>query len=118
MHRRTKQVALREAAAFDPQPCGLLGQLNSFGADRPSERRAEQDDGTDDRGVSEPRRQTRYERAVDLDDVDRQALEIGERCELRAEIIERDANTHVPAFVEDGRSSVRIAQRGRFCYFE
>src|SRR5690606_38312232 len=76
---------LHLVAAALAQEALLLGRLDALGDDRDAERAAHRDDGLGDRLILEVLRNLTNERAVDLQCVDRKALELSERRVARAE---------------------------------
>src|SRR5207344_165903 len=89
-----EEVSLALVAAKAPQLRELLRRLDALGHRLEPERAAQADDGAHDRGISTVRGQARDERAVDLEHVDREALEIAQARVARAEVVdgEPDAN--------------------------
>ena len=81
--------ALRTVAA-KPVHDSLLGvTLDALGDELEAECLAEPNDSFQQREVFRPGVDLRGEAPVDLHDVDRQALEVGERCVPGAEVVER-----------------------------
>src|SRR5439155_2666271 len=80
-------VALAAIADEVPQPAELIGRLDALGGDVDAHPVGQPDDGLDDRQVRVVARQPGYERAVDLDRVEGQRLQVGEGRVPRAEVV-------------------------------
>src|SRR4051794_17553568 len=78
-HRAGEVVALCEAAAHFAQGGQLAELLDAFGHGRHAEALAELDDRVGERGVVGQRAEPLDERAVDLQRVDREAPQVGQR---------------------------------------
>jgi len=76
--RAGEVVALGEGTAQPAQPGRLVRRLHPLGDDRQPERVRQADDRPDDRGVVGVRPQPGDEGPVDLEGVDREALEVGQ----------------------------------------
>src|SRR5206468_8634051 len=70
-------------------------------------------------GRPDNRRQVRvdghvtHEGAVDLDLVDGEALEVGQRRVARAEVVDGEPHAHLPQAVDDGDRALRLVHHGR-----
>ncbi|HEY4230178.1 MAG TPA: hypothetical protein VGO79_08390, partial [Thermoanaerobaculia bacterium] len=84
------QLAARLAERLD-----LLGPLDSLGDHRQTHRATEVDDAARERRESGRARVVK-KGAVDLQDVDRQALQVGERRVSGAEVVDADVEAQVP----------------------
>src|SRR5262245_6894058 len=84
--RAGEQVALGPITAEALQPHLLLDGLNAFGDRRQPERAPEADDGVDDGLVLRVLAKPGDEAAVDLEEVDREPLQVGERRVTGAEV--------------------------------
>ena len=89
-HRSREQVPLAQRAAEADEPFGLVGLLDALGNDLEPERPPEIDDRPGDRGPLAGRRDAGDERAVDLQDVDREALEVAQRRVAGPEVVDRE----------------------------
>src|ERR1019366_10444085 len=78
-HRLAEQEALEGQAAVALEEAALRLGLDPFGDDGEAEALGQRDDRVRDRRVVGPAGQVAYDRAVDLDLVERQPREIGER---------------------------------------
>src|SRR4051812_8310659 len=91
-HRLREEVALGAVAAEVAQRLELVVGLDALG-DRPeAEAGGDVDDGAHDRRVVRLLAETVDERAVDLDRVDRHALQARQRRVAGAEVVEQDAD--------------------------
>ena len=90
-HRSCEQVALAERTSNIAERVELPAILNPFGDDGHAERVTELDSRADDRypGALLDRLD---QRAIELDEIMREALEAAQRGVARAEIVERDAH--------------------------
>ena len=86
--RAAEQVALATVAADLAQARQLQRGLDALGDHRQAEGVAELDDGLDDRRVLGVDAQAVDERAVDLDRLDREPLQVGERRVAGAEVVD------------------------------
>src|SRR6185369_5529268 len=93
--RVTEQEALRVVASERPQRLELGRRLESLGDRRQLERVCEPDDRLDDAGVLRLAAEPADERAVDLQRLDREALEVRQRRVSGPEVV--DAQTHALA---------------------
>ena len=89
-HRPAEQVALHFIAPRLAQEVELLGGLDAFGHHAQVQLVAERDDRLHDHGVVGIGGQIDDERTVDLELVDRKALQVAEARIAGAEIIDRD----------------------------
>ena len=79
----------------------LLGGLDALGHDRHAEQVGELDDREDDGVARAILFQVGDEALVDLDDVDREALEVGERGVAGSEVVEGERHAELLQLVED-----------------
>src|SRR4051794_10644841 len=105
--RLGEEVALRALAAEALERLELLDGLDALGDRAEAEAVGDVDDRRDDRGVVLLGAEPVDERAVDLDRVDRDALQARERRVAGAEVVEQDANAARPDRLEG-----RTRQRG------
>src|SRR5690242_6356023 len=89
-HWLAEQIALDQVAILLLQEAELGGRLHTLGGDLDPQRFAERDDGADDRHRVRVLLHLRDEGAVDLDLVEREALEVAQAGITGAEIVERD----------------------------
>jgi hypothetical protein len=87
-------VALHLGAAQGPHDVELRLGFDTFGGGRIAEAVAQGGDRPQDRQGAHRRRKLADEGAVDLDLVERESMQIGERRISRAEIIHRNADAH------------------------
>src|SRR5665647_3910533 len=86
-----EEIALHHVAAFVGEEAELLLGFHALGDDRHLQAMAEPDDGPDDRGRLRVAAEIDDEGAVDLDLVERESLQIGERRIAAAEIVHGNA---------------------------
>jgi len=94
-HRPAEQVALAVGAASRPQHHELVLQFDAFRRDVDAEAVAEPCHRRDDRGAIRTRRHFGDERLIDLDAVEGEPTQIGQRRVSRAEVVKRDADAEV-----------------------
>ena len=94
--RRREQVALAAVAAELAQAGELGLVLDALGDRAQAEAAAELDERLDQRVALVRARRRGDERAVDLQRVDRQLLQVGERGVAGAEVVDRDAARRRP----------------------
>ena len=87
-----EEIALSLFAAHPDQEVGRGAVLNAFGDDGQAQLLAKPDGRTDDRRVVGIGQQAQYERAVDLQPVEREFLQIVQAGVFGAEIVEDEAN--------------------------
>src|SRR3569623_831785 len=87
-----EQEALHLVAAGQPQQHALLFGLDAFAQDRQAARTAERDDRLDDDAAIGGGAERGDEAAVDLELVEREAVQLAEIGVPRAEIVARDAH--------------------------
>ena len=106
--RPRQQEALHFVAAALAQPVELLGSFHALGDRAQAEAVREADDRGADRRVVVVPAEVAHEAAVDLEPVDRQALEVGQARIAGAEIVHRDrhADPVEPAHHVDRRLRV------------
>src|SRR5439155_22528880 len=93
---RAREVeALRVVGTELVQARDLPLGLDALGDDLEAQRARHAQHGTDDRGVPVVAAEPADERAVDLDDVEREALEVSERGVAGPEVVERQPHTDV-----------------------
>src|SRR5438445_7952490 len=100
VRRGAEQEPLHLVTARGPQLLELARALDALGDDRQPERMAERRDRLDD---PEPLRATVavvHERTVNLDDVDLQSRQMGERRVAGAEVVDRDPDAEVAERME------------------
>src|SRR5256885_298105 len=96
--RRPRASSIRISSAASSvrgEELQLLLRLDAFGDDLEPELAAHRDDGRADRGVIRVPPEIRHERAVDLERLDREMLEVRERGVAGAEIVDRDVYTEL-----------------------
>ena len=112
-HRWREEVALRTLAAERLEPRQLVGGLDALGRDlqveRGRERQRRRDDGRVLRRAAEPR----HERAIDLQALDREALEVLERREAGPEVVDHDLDAHVAQLAQRAVAGGRLVQHQR-----
>ena len=81
-------VALREVDAELAQQLERLGVLDALGDGLQAEAARERDDRLDDVGAGRVRREVAHELDVDLEEVERELLEVGEAAVAGAEVVE------------------------------
>ena len=111
-HRLGEQEALDRRAAVGAKLHQLRGFLDALGGGLDVERMGELGDRADDRARAVAGQQVLDEAAVDLELVEREALQIAERRIAGAEIVERDADAERAQRVEQPQASPRRL-RGR-----
>ncbi len=99
-HRPCHQVSLSEAAAHRPQQFELLRALDPLGHDLDAEVMPDLDDRAGQHGQRAVGAEASHERRVDLDDVDRQLAQVGERGVASAEVV-------------DGQPDAELAEPGK-----
>src|SRR6266850_4136876 len=92
--RLAEQKALQLVAAVGAQELALLDRLDPFGDDFQPQTMAERDDALGDRHVVRIVGYVLDERAVDLDAVDREALQVSQRGVAGAEVVDREVDPH------------------------
>ena len=108
--RPREQVALPAVAAEAHELAALVLVLDPLGDDAQVEREAERDDRAHERVVVGVRVADPVdERAVDLERVDREVAQVGERREAGAEVVEREVRCRAPS----ARAGARRPRRGR-----
>src|SRR3954469_19712271 len=105
-HRRGEQVALGAVAAEPAERVELAGGLDALGDRLEPQAARDVDDRADDRRVVLLLAQPVDERAVDLDRVDRHALQARQGRVAGAEVVEQDADAELAQALE------RRARRG------
>jgi hypothetical protein len=103
--RPADQVALELVAVVVQQEPELLLRLDALGDHAQSEAVRHQDDSRGDRRVVRVCRQVVHKRAVDLQPVDPESLEVAQRGVPRAEVVDGDADAHLADLVQDARRS-------------
>src|SRR2546429_1217708 len=93
--RPREEEALGEVAAELPQRRELPVRLDAFGDREQAEGVSEADEVRGDRGVLRVVLDALDERAIDLDQVDREAPQLAEGREAGAEVVDRDPHPHV-----------------------
>src|ERR1700687_1252041 len=90
--RPGEQVTLRPRAAQAAQRRDLLLGLDALGDDLDAEPLAEHEDGLDDLDLAVVGGHRLYERAIDLERVDRQLVQVAERRIAGAEVVDSQLN--------------------------
>src|SRR4029079_16422694 len=90
---RAEVVTLHLVARAFAQERLLLGRLDAFGDDRQAQGLTHRDDRLGNRAIFRVARDLADEGAVDLQRVDREALQMRERRVARAEIVDREPDT-------------------------
>ncbi len=104
-------VALQPHAAVQAQPADLLGVLGALRDHVQLQGLGELDDGPHDRGALGVGEQVGDEGLVDLDLVDRQALEVREAGIAGAEIVDGELHAHALEPLEGVLDGVHVAQQ-------
>jgi hypothetical protein len=91
-NRARIEIALAKAAAHHLQALGLPLRFDALGDDLHAEAVGDPDQRLDDHAAPGAAFDAADEGAVDLDDVDREIQQMGQRGEAGAEIVERDEN--------------------------
>src|SRR5205814_8111561 len=92
-HRPPEVVTLAALTAEGAQSAHLVCRLDPFGGDAEAERRREGKGRLDDRGIGPRLAELGHERAVDLELLDREALEVLERREAGPKVIDSQSDT-------------------------
>ena len=99
-HRFVEQEPLPPFTADPAQQFGFGLHLDALRHRRIAKVSTQMDQRTDDRLVGRRARQILDKGLVDLQDVERQAFEVGQRGVTRAEIVERDRDAGFPQMPE------------------
>ncbi len=116
--RPVEQVALRLRAAGRAQHVDLILRLDTFGRGHHVEAARQIDDGGDDRCAFVVGRHFRDECPVDLDLVEREHPQIGQRRISCAEIVEHDGYADLLQLTQRGDRFGVVAQQRGFCQFD
>src|SRR5919108_334184 len=108
--RLPDEVALRERAALFAERVPDLLRLDAFGHDREPEVAAEVDRRADDRRVARVVAHVHDERAVDLDRLHGQPLQVGERRVAGAEVVDREPQAHLVQPREHAAHAERVGE--------
>ena len=108
-----EQVAERLVALELAQNRELCLRLDALGDDGQPEGVGEVDDGGHDRRRRPVGRQPGHERPVDLQDVERQPLEVGELRPTGAEVVDAEADADTAQLVELLGCRMRVVHEGR-----
>ena len=100
--------ALRLVASEVAEPIERVAILDALGDDPETEVLPELDSRPDDREVLDAVEHVGDERAVDLDLLDRQPLQVGERGESRPEVVDRETHPDLGQAVQDGVGAPRV----------
>ena len=100
--------ALRLVATEVAEPVERLSVLHALRDDTEPEVATQLDGGPDDREVVGPDEHVRHERAVDLEFLDRQPLQVGQRGEPCPEVVDRQPHTQPSQLIQDGVGSTRV----------
>src|SRR5260221_3122435 len=106
-------VALKEVDALLLEQRRLLGGLNPLGNGGQAKSAGEAEEMAQDDLIVGSVDEVAHERAVDLDDIEGERLEVAQRSEAGAEIVERDAAAEVAHRLNETRRFVEVAQRRR-----
>src|SRR5258706_2948280 len=106
--RRGEQLSLRQVAAERLQRLARLRELHALGEDAEAEVVREVDRAAHHGAVAGVGDEAGHERAIDLDLVDREALEMGERGVAGAEIVEGESHADAFQAREDGDRALRF----------
>ena len=106
-------IALEEADAFAAQDRRLLGGLDAFGHGGEAEPARQADEMAQEDLVVVVLAEIAHEGAVDLDGVDGERLEVAQRGEAGAEIVERDAAAQLAQRSHEARAFLDVVQRRR-----
>jgi len=109
--RRAEEVTLEEADAFVAQDRRLLFLLDPFGDDRQVEALGQADEVAQEDLVLGVGREVAHERAVDLDSVDRELLQMTQRGKPGAEIVECHAAAEIAQRAHEARALGDVVQR-------
>src|SRR6516165_5020948 len=112
--RRAEQVTLHLGAAEPAQQLALRLGLDAFGRRRHVERGGNVHHGLHDRRGTVGFGNVADKAAVDLDLVEREALQIAERGIAGAEIVERDAYPDRTQLMQDRKGGLIVADQNRF----
>ena len=111
-------VALCQFAAHHLQGIDLRRGLDAFGQHPHVEAASHRHHGLHDGAVVGVAGQALDEGAVDLDAIDRQALEVAERGEAGAEVVQREADAHLADAVQGGDGGFGVLEDVGFGDFE
>src|SRR5438132_13632341 len=117
-HRMRDEEALDRVAAERGETLTRLRVLDAFGDDRVTEPVTELHGGAHDRRARFVVDHADHERPVDLDLVERQAVEVGERRVPDAEVIERDVHSHRAQRVHRLQRALRVGGEHCFSHLE
>ena len=108
-----EEVALAAVAAHLAQAGQLQRRLQALGDHGDAERVAEVDDRLDDRRVLACRGRARRRSPVDLDRLDREALEVGQRRVAGAEVVDGEVQAEAAQVAQGDRRRLDVGeQRG------
>ena len=116
--RAREIIALQMRRARHAQRLNLRLGLDAFSDDAQAKRTREVDDRVDDRGAFALAAHAVDEAAIDLQRIEREFADIVEARIAGAEIVERDAEAHLPQFVECIGGTVRIVEDRRLGYLD
>src|SRR5262245_13235553 len=111
--RDREAVALDLVAAVRREQLELLLRLDALGHDLELEAVGEADDRERDHRVLRVGGDVAHERVVDLERVDREALEVGEARVPRAEVVDRDLHARVLEPAQRARRALGVAHEER-----
>ena len=94
-HRGSEEVALGDVAAEGAQRGELVGRFDALGDDDHPERVRHRGDALHDRRGALVAAQAQDERPVDLEHVDREAVQVRERRVAGAEVVERERDAEL-----------------------
>jgi hypothetical protein len=111
-------VALEIADALRPQQRCILGVLDTFGHRSQTEALDETKKMVEKNSGLRPARQISNQRAIDLDDVDRQDLKMAQRGMAGAKIVDCDATPGMAQSVDKARRLRDVTQSRGFGDFD
>ncbi len=117
-HRPSEEIALSLFAAHPDQEVGRGPILNAFGDDGEAQLLAKPDGRANDRRVIGIGQQSEYERAVDLQSIEREFLQIAEARKAGAEIVEHEANAKRLDLQERIQRALLVVEQDVFGDFE
>src|ERR1700688_2636221 len=117
-HRAAEIVALALGTAILLQHCKLLSRFHSFGHDPHMQIVPHTNHGSDNTGVVLIGRKVTHEGPIDLQSVDRKALQRAQTRIPSAEVIQRKQHTDFLQFPEHVCSRSRILDEGGFGQFK
>jgi hypothetical protein len=117
-HGRGDAGALADVAAQIQQHSRLGRRLDAFGHHRAAEGAGQADHAFDDGAVLRVVEHVVHETAIDLQHVDRQPLQVGQRGVAGAEVVEREAHAQALAAGQQGRGGLDVGMGRGFEHLE